>query len=103
MGVKMKQDLEELIINEKGEIITSDGKTVSELYPIGSPIVIDKDSILGEDIRYVWRMEELYKYQVAPPEANAYLIGDEHHPNWRFHHPECLAVQFYRVKTKEEK
>lgn len=115
---KIKQDLEELTINEKGEITTLDGKIVSELYPVGRPQIIDKVDI-GADkdapiLYYVKILADpslhkdfsklpLYYLQAKAkphPKANAYLVGNDHHPFNHFHYPRCFAVQFYKIKTK---
>jgi len=87
----MEKSLESLVINEKGEITTSDGKVISELQPVGKPGIMSHNK-LGPRYGIGWWIKGID----YPSEANAYLMGKTIYTPLH----EYTAVQFYKIKEE---
>lgn len=98
--------LEELIFDyKKGEITTSDGKIVSELYPLGPPVTLklrrnwrisiyDPTPVIGKQFEssYITALTESHH------KANAFMYLKRNDEDYWTHRIEYFAVQFYKIR-----
>lgn len=103
-----KTNLELLIVDyKKGRITTSNGKTVSELHPLGRPIIMEvkrswpPSVILEKDIK----SRRITEFTKEHYKANAYMYlhNDYENDSSAFRGTEHFAVQFYKIKFQEVK
>lgn len=103
-----KNNLEVLIVDyRKGRITTSNGKNVSELHPLGRPIIMEikrswPPSVIPEEDIKSRRITEFTKEHYK---ANAYMYLHNNYENESsdFIGTEYFAVQFYKIKLRGNK
>lgn len=93
-------NLERLIFNyDKSEITTSDGKVISELYPVGRPIIMEVKRNWPICIDKEYEITRITDYTESHYEANAFMCLDRDvKANVSFIRTQYLAIQFYKIK-----